>query len=88
VTDHSDAIARDFVILASHLRRAAHSIDFLLKEMRLAREPGTLSTRSAAADGQDFQSITDGAVRPWIDRRYNREAGSCEIDSEAEADPE
>jgi len=92
----SDAIARDFVILASHLRRAAHSIDSLLAEMRMARVRSPV--RGAGADVEDFVSITGEADRPsqtipfWIDERYGNEvssaAGVSEADAQAQAEAE
>jgi len=86
----NDAIARDLVILASHLRRAAHSIDSLQREMREARKPGTISSRSDAADDHDFASITGEADRPllWRDQRYHSETDSRAAAEAADRDSE
>ena len=84
----SDVVARDFVLLAARLRSAARGCDVVVKHLRAGRRNQVVRSpvRGADATGPDFQSITDEAVRPWIDGRYAcREVQETEAAEETES---
>jgi len=64
-------IERDLYILASHLRRAAHSIDSLQRELRKERKARKLATPSDDAT-EEKSNGAEALSEPllWRDRRY------------------
>ena len=71
-----DTVTRDLVILASHLRRAAHSIDSLQREVRRERENGTLAPEGADAveeivPNKSEVSESSAPKALWIEERYS-----------------